>query len=74
MLKLKAFIYSDGKYTQSLFVYEKDNDCEPVFILYRSENIGFWIVGNIYSNLIHRKEYSEDELKAAVKKGVIKED
>lgn len=66
-------VYSDGRYTQCLFVYEKNNDSEPAFILFRSENINHWIVGNIYSKLTHHKEYSDDELRAEIKKGVIRD-
>ena len=57
-----------GKDVETIIVYEKNNDCEPAFILRDSwwftdtKEKKHWIVGNIYSTLEHGKEYSEKEL------------
>ena len=65
----------NGKNVDSIFVFEKDNDCEPVFILHETWWITDdtkekkWVLGNIYSTLEHNKEYSEKELINIIKKG-----
>ena len=59
-----------------LFVYEKGEFSEPLFIL-REYSLNpevqrkSWIVGNVYSTLEHGKEYSEQELRKMIKEGKI---
>nr|WP_251361714.1 cobalamin biosynthesis protein CbiX [Escherichia coli] len=66
-----------GNDTESIYVYEKGNDCEPLFILRESwinaeiKKCGIWTVGNIYSTLEHGKEYTESELREMIKKGKV---
>ncbi|ECE9694233.1 cobalamin biosynthesis protein CbiX [Salmonella enterica subsp. enterica serovar Typhimurium] len=66
-----------GNDTESIYVYEKVNDCEPLFILRESwinaeiKKCGIWTVGNIYSTLEHGKEYTESELREMIKKGKV---
>ncbi|MHA6187824.1 cobalamin biosynthesis protein CbiX [Escherichia coli] len=65
----------DGKNVYAIFIFEKNNDCEPVFILHETWWITDtneqkrWIVGNVYSTLEHGKEYSEKELINIIKSG-----
>lgn len=62
-----------GNDTESIYVYEKGNDCEPLFILHESwlnaeiKKCGVWTIGDIYSTLEHGKEYSEQELIKMIK-------
>ncbi|MEA0126766.1 cobalamin biosynthesis protein CbiX, partial [Escherichia coli] len=66
-----------GNDTESIYVYEKGNDCEPLFILHESwlnaeiKKCGVWTIGNIYSTLEHGKEYSEQELIKMIKEGKV---
>lgn len=69
-----------GKDIDTIWIYEKENDCEPVLILkdahwYTSnKEEGFWIVGNVYSSLKHGEMIHEDEFRQLVKdKKVIKQ-
>ncbi|WP_313554084.1 cobalamin biosynthesis protein CbiX [Atlantibacter hermannii] len=62
-----------GKDVDTIWIYEKDNDCEPVLILKDAQGYtdskekGFWIVGNIYSSLKHGETIHEDEFRKLVK-------
>ncbi|MEH5637257.1 cobalamin biosynthesis protein CbiX [Escherichia coli] len=66
-----------GNDTESSYVYEKGNDCEPLFILHESwlnaeiKKCGVWTIGDIYSTLEHGKEYSEQELIKMIKEGKV---
>ncbi|HHE4992766.1 TPA: cobalamin biosynthesis protein CbiX [Escherichia coli] len=66
-----------GNDTESIYVYEKGNDCEPFFILHESwlnaeiKKCGVWTIGDIYSTLEHGKEYSEQELIKMIKEGKV---
>ncbi|HBE2333980.1 TPA: cobalamin biosynthesis protein CbiX [Escherichia coli] len=66
-----------GNDTESIYVYEKGNDCEPLFILHESwlnaeiKKCGVWTIGDIYSTLEHGKEYSEQELIKMIKEGKV---
>ena len=59
-----------------LFVYEKGEFSEPLFIL-REYSLNpevqrkSWIVGNVYSTLEHGKEYSEQELRKMINEGKV---
>lgn len=54
-----------------LWVYEKDNDCEPIFILHLQSLITkIWTVGMVYndSEYTHGDNLSEKEIKNILKK------
>ncbi|ECG0550709.1 cobalamin biosynthesis protein CbiX [Salmonella enterica subsp. enterica serovar Enteritidis] len=66
-----------GKDVDAIWLYEENNDCEPIFILHEAWWITDtkekrWIVGNVYSALEHGKEYSEKELINIIKSGKFK--
>jgi len=58
-----------------LWVFEKGEDGEPLFILKCAralEGREGWIVGNIYSTLQHGQNLSDAEIKALLKRGEIR--
>lgn len=63
----------DGKDINTIWIYEHNNDCEPVLILkdarWYTDNKeeGRWIVGNIYSSLKNGEIINEDEFRKLVK-------
>ncbi len=69
----KYFDVEVGAGYKTIFCYEHNNDCEPVFILHEPsefiefEKSNYWVVGNIYSKLEHGKKYSEKELRKIIK-------
>ncbi|KOA68696.1 hypothetical protein [Pantoea sp. CFSAN033090] len=66
-----------GKDVTQIWIYEKGNDCEPLLILKESwwytetKKPNYWLVGNIYSELVHGSEYSEAEFRELVRAGKI---
>lgn len=68
---------------KTIYVYEKDFDSEPVFVLYnvnehllqenakkrKMEGDELYIVGNVYSTLAHRTVIGEKELRKMIKSG-----
>lgn len=67
----KYFDVEVGAGYKTIFCYEYNNDCEPVFILHEPSELtkNHWVVGNVYSSLEHGKEYSEEKLKEIIKTG-----
>ncbi|EDW8942663.1 cobalamin biosynthesis protein CbiX [Salmonella enterica subsp. enterica] len=69
-IEIVSGVFDIGKDAESIFIYEKGEDDEPLFILHESMS-GCWIVGNVYSTLENGKEYSEKELRKMIKEGKI---
>lgn len=67
-----------GKDVDKIFVYEKNNDSEPLLILVDSwwytdtKERNRWLIKNVYSSLEHNREVSEDEFRRMVKNGEVK--
>jgi len=57
----------DGQKVETLWLYEKHNDAEPVMILKPTAAPERWKVGDVYSALPHDSIYSEADLKALAK-------
>lgn len=60
-----------GNVMPSIWVYEDEEDSEPVVILKQTEKPGEWLVGNISSSLQHDTLLSEDQIKKMAKAGMI---
>lgn len=61
----------NGNAIPSLWLYEHEDDSEPVVILKHTEKPGEWLVGNISSSLQHDTLLSEEQLKKMAKAGLI---
>lgn len=57
----------DGQKVETLWLYEKHNDAEPMLILKPTAAPERWKVGDVYSALPHDSIYSEADLKALAK-------
>lgn len=68
---ITGHLLNDNGKAETISIYEKGEESEPVLVFYKSVKNGFWIVGNIYSELKHNKEYSEKEIKILIKKGLV---
>jgi len=61
----------NGNAIPSVWLYEHEEDSEPVIILKETEKPGEWLVGNISSSLPHNALLSEEQLKKLARAGMI---
>lgn len=61
----------NGNVMSSLWLYEHEDDSEPVAIFKHTEKAGEWLVGNISSSLQHDTLLSEEHIKKIAKAGMI---
>lgn len=65
---------NSGKDVYQLWVYEKGQDSEPLFILKDAKaliGVEGWVVGNVYSKLQHGLLVSDSQVKMLVKNSQI---
>ncbi|ECC1675623.1 cobalamin biosynthesis protein CbiX [Salmonella enterica] len=66
-----------GKDVTKIWVYEKNEDCEPLLTLTESwwytetKTPGNWLIGNTYSVLEHGREIHESDFRKLVKAGKV---